>query len=122
MNKFILNNRIKDNPKIIELLSVTEIELKNLFGDKLKQLIVYGSYARGDYDNESDLDIMAIVDLEDAIIRAYRRKVSAIAGKICLEFEILPSIMLQELNQFNNYLEVLPYFQNVKNEGILIYG
>ena len=30
---------------------------KELFGEKLKDIILFGSYARGDYDDESDVDI-----------------------------------------------------------------
>ena len=31
---------------------------KTLFGDNLDSVILFGSYARGDYDDESDIDIM----------------------------------------------------------------
>ncbi len=30
------------------------IEVSNLIGDRLKKVILYGSYARGDYDQNSD--------------------------------------------------------------------
>ena len=30
-------------------------------GDSLKQMILYGSYARGDYGDNSDMDIMVFV-------------------------------------------------------------
>ena len=32
-------------------------------GDKLDKVILYGSYARGDYDDESDIDIMVLADI-----------------------------------------------------------
>ena len=31
---------------------------KSIMGDSLKQMILYGSYARGDYGDNSDMDIM----------------------------------------------------------------
>jgi predicted nucleotidyltransferase len=31
--------------------------VRPVFGDKLKKVILFGSYARGDYDAESDVDI-----------------------------------------------------------------
>lgn len=35
---------------------------KQVYGDSLHTVYLYGSYARGDYDNESDIDIVAIVE------------------------------------------------------------
>lgn len=37
--------------------------LQKLFGDRLKNIWLYGSYARGDQTDESDIDVMALVDL-----------------------------------------------------------
>ena len=34
-------------------------------GDSLKQMILYGSYARGDYRDNSDMDIMVLTELTD---------------------------------------------------------
>jgi uncharacterized protein len=34
-------------------------EMSRMFADRLKSVILYGSYARGDYDNESDISISA---------------------------------------------------------------
>ena len=37
--------------------------VKKIYGNHLKQVILYGSYARGDYTKDSDVDIMLLVDL-----------------------------------------------------------
>ena len=66
------------------LLKETSIELKNIFGEKLNSVILYGSYARGDYDSESDIDVMALVDLEKSELAKYRRIVSDFANDIDL--------------------------------------
>ena len=42
----------------------TEI-LKGIYGNHLKVVILYGSYARGDYRADSDIDIMILLDLSD---------------------------------------------------------
>ena len=34
---------------------------KKVYGDKLVKAVLYGSYARGDYDEESDIDIVGII-------------------------------------------------------------
>lgn len=38
-------------------------EIRDRLGDKVKEIIVFGSYARGDYDEESDIDIMIVGDV-----------------------------------------------------------
>jgi len=35
----------------------------------LKKVIVYGSYARGDYQKNSDIDIMILVDADETEIK-----------------------------------------------------
>ena len=37
-------------------------QIRSIFGDSLKKVVVYGSYARGDYQKNSDIDIMILVD------------------------------------------------------------
>ena len=34
-----------------------------VYGENIVKIILYGSYARGDYQNNSDIDIVAIVQL-----------------------------------------------------------
>lgn len=41
------------------------IELKRLFGTDLCRIVVYGSYARGDYTENSDIDVMILVKAPD---------------------------------------------------------
>jgi len=43
-----------------EILSRTVDQFKLIYGDDLKSVILYGSYARGDYDCESDIDVVAL--------------------------------------------------------------
>ena len=40
-------------------------QLREVYGDELKKVVVYGSYARGDYQKNSDVDIMILVDADD---------------------------------------------------------
>lgn len=42
------------------------------FGSKLDAVILYGSYARGDFDAESDIDIMVRVKLSQQDLKKYQ--------------------------------------------------
>lgn len=41
-------------------------EIKKIYGTHLRQIILYGSYARGDYGPDSDIDIMILLDIRGA--------------------------------------------------------
>ena len=43
--------------------------LSKIYGEYLKTVILYGSYARGDYTENSDIDIMVLLDLSDMEIK-----------------------------------------------------
>ena len=52
--------------------------LISVIGKNLKQVILYGSYARGDYKNnkeQSDIDIMILVDVSEEEIKSIQKKV-----------------------------------------------
>lgn len=90
------------------------------FGDKLDAVILYGSYARGDYDSESDIDLMVRVKLPKVALMKYRRKFSHLGSDLGLEHDIYISIHLQDFETFEKYKEDLPFYANVIRDGVLI--
>ena len=44
-----------------------------LYGKRLNKIILYGSYARGDYTDESDIDIMIVLNCEPGEIKKLRK-------------------------------------------------
>jgi len=93
-----------------------------ILGDKLKKVILYGSYARGDYDNESDIDIMVLADVTDTELPKLRDKICHISSDVSLKNNITVSIFIKDLTFFNNHINVLPFYNNVMKEGVTIYG
>ena len=91
--------------------------LKNIFGGSLEQIWLYGSYARGDFDSESDVNIMVLVDLPKDKLSSYRRKVSDFSSVLDLKYDVLLSIKLQDKETFQRFAEVLPFFKNIIREG-----
>ena len=47
---------------IKSILKELKIKLQDIYGDQLKGLYLYGSYARAEADGESDIDILVILD------------------------------------------------------------
>ena len=102
------------------ILGKTKSGLSDIFGTRLLNVVLYGSYARGEQDAESDIDVMALVDLPKDELARYRRRVSDFSSSIDLEYDVLLSIKLQDAETFNRYSNTLPFFQNVMREGIRI--
>ena len=83
---------------------------------------LYGSYARGDYNNESDVDILLIVDLSQEEISDKRMAVASVSSELSLEYGVTVSVTVKPKTQFNRYFSVLPFYQNVLREGIKYAG
>ena len=109
-----------NDEKITTLLGDMCRSLNALFGEKLNNLWLYGSYARGDFDAESDVDVMALVDLPKEELAAYRRRVSDISSDLDLRYDVVLSIKLQDAETFQRFSNTLPFFKNVIKEGIRI--
>ena len=106
----------------VTILSQAYKMCSGIFSDKLSDAYLYGSYARGDYDDESDVDILITVDMAPEALAAFRRQVSAINSELSLEHDVTVSITAKPLEQFQKYSDILPYYQNVIREGIRYAG
>jgi len=102
------------------VLSVTYKRLQKIFWSQLEDILLYGSYARGDYDSESDIDIMVLVNMTKEEMCTYRREISDLSSEIDLEYNVFISITLQDTETFERFKTVLPFYKNVLSDGISI--
>ena len=57
-------------------------EAKRIYGAKLKEIILYGSCARGDFTTESDIDLMILLDVPGEEINFERRRIYDISDRL----------------------------------------
>ena len=114
---------MKKKPQIVDNVIQEFVgKVNDLLGDRVKKIVLYGSYARGDFNEESDIDIMILTDLTDAEIIEKREKIWDIAYEIEWKnnFDIEISPLVKNINKFNYWLEALPFYMNVQKEGVVL--
>jgi predicted nucleotidyltransferase len=95
---------------------------KELLGGRLEKVILYGSYARGDYDEYSDVDIFVLADIPREECCKTSLKIHDLAGDLALEHNILicPHVVCSAV--FRQYSDTLPYYMSVRKEGVELYA
>ncbi|MCR4935392.1 MAG: nucleotidyltransferase domain-containing protein [Oscillospiraceae bacterium] len=79
---------------------------------------LYGSFARGDFHDESDIDILLTVDLDWPQIAAHRRAISRVVSALSLAHDRTISVTVKPLALFTRYRDDLPFYRNVCTEGV----
>ncbi|MBQ9990459.1 MAG: nucleotidyltransferase domain-containing protein [Lachnospiraceae bacterium] len=103
-----------------ELLKLYRQQLENVVGAQIKKIILYGSYARGDFKINSDIDVMILVDTPDTDMRECESKICDVTYDFNCEHdtEIMP--VVQEVKHFNYWKKSYMFYRNVDEEGVPI--
>lgn len=104
------------------MLNSITMEIRRIVGAPLKEVILYGSYARGDFDVESDIDIALIVDIDRAAASRYSDSIVRLASDFGLENDVVISIHAIPKTEFDFYKEAMPYYRNINREGVRLYA
>jgi predicted nucleotidyltransferase len=95
---------------------------REVLGDKLEKVLLFGSYARGDYDEESDIDIFILADIELEDANAERRKIRDCTGDIDLEYDVVTYLCMGCSAIFHKFADVTPFYKNVMKDGVELYA
>lgn len=97
-------------------------QVKKILGKSLTKIILYGSFARGDYTENSDIDIMILTNLTNGEIEKIEGRIFDLAFDFQMEHFVDISVVIKNEEQFNYWLGVLPFYNNVQREGVVING
>ena len=97
-------------------------QVRKIYGSHVQQIILYGSYARGDFRPDSDIDIMILLDISDLELKAYSQKLSYMTYDFNLDNDLDVKPIAKSQEHFNKWVENYPFYSNVYNEGVLLYG
>lgn len=92
--------------------------LVSIFNESINSIILYGSVARGTETSESDVDIAVIVG--DFSEKMHDDMIDFIVD-LELEYNMVLSVFLIEDDKFRKWADVMPFYRNVKEEGIQLW-
>lgn len=97
-------------------------DVRKLYGDHLKTVILYGSYARGDFRPDSDIDMMILVGLNEQEIKLEDRRLSTMTFEYDFDYDLNIMPIVKNIDHFNKWLRAYPFYYNVKKEGVELYA
>ena len=103
--------------RIRKLMKELKAGLVRIYGDRLKAVYLYGSYARGDYRQGSDVDVMIL-------LKGYRnywneqKRISQLASDVSLEYDVTVSCIFIKEIQWKNARDERPLLYNIHKEGV----
>ncbi len=96
--------------------------LENIIQDKLKKIILFGSYANKEQEKESDMDILILADLSETELNLLNKKLDILTTDLSLKYGVVVSPILKNTDTFFKYSEVLPFYRLIAAEGLTLYG
>lgn len=93
---------------------------RSVYGEQIVRILLYGSYARGDYDNASDIDVVALVHGERDLLQEQLKRVWDISSDLELEYGAILSPTVIPYEEYIRFLDVIPYYENIEKEGVEI--
>ncbi len=93
-----------------------------IYGSHLRQIILYGSYARGDYDSDSDVDIMILLDLSEMDIKKFRHRLSDLTFDFNMEYDVDIKPIAKSEAHYKKWIANYPFYANINRDGVSIYA
>ena len=91
--------------------------VQKIYGSHLKKVILYGSYARGDFAQDSDVDLMLLVDLSEEEAEIFADSLSELGFEYNIKHDIWMMPVVKNIAHFKKWSAVYPFYYNVERAG-----
>ncbi len=103
--------------RLRQILYELQNELYTALGGRMEKIVLYGSQARGDARNDSDIDVLIVLK-ENFKYGVMLRKTSKIIARLSLENDVVISRAFVSIQQYEQ--SKMPFLMNIRREGIAI--
>ena len=93
--------------------------LRTVYGDVLSEIVLYGSCARGEQTELSDIDIAVV--LSEKPTREMTAKMAEAVSLKELECGKMLSVIDIDAGMLSKWKTVLPFYKNIRTEGIVLW-
>ena len=94
--------------------------VRRKYEDKIDSIILFGSVARGEAKEDSDIDILVVVKKKNV---KDMKEIYGIAFEVSMEYLLDVSPKVYGMNEISNSLKIgVPFIKEVLKEGVSVYG
>ncbi len=95
-------------------------QIKRSLGKDFDNAVLYGSCARNEYTQDSDVDIAIFTDVPASDFYKLVDKIAETTFEFSVEHSIMLSPVFVNAEEYRRMLNVMPYYQSIQKEGIAI--
>ena len=117
ISKLVLNEGIIEKIKTEVVSRICE-----LMGEDIVEIILYGSCARGDYSDDSDIDIALLTRSDRMKAKKYNNGLAAIATDMAMKYFAVVNFVCLPFDKYLKKISWYEYFRNIREEGEILYG
>ncbi|MCH5248650.1 MAG: nucleotidyltransferase domain-containing protein [Lachnospiraceae bacterium] len=111
------------NKDLIDSIIVEFVQkIQECIGDDVVQCRLFGSCARGDYHDDSDIDIILLTNCDRKESERYTDILIDIVTDIAMKYFVVINALCIPFNEFEEKKSWYDFFVNIEKEGQVIYG
>ena len=88
----------------------------------VRKIIIYGSCARGDFDDDSDIDVAVLTECSREAAKVYDSDLMDIVTEIAMQSDAIVEYVCIPYDEYQEKKDWYGYFKNIERDGVLIYG
>jgi predicted nucleotidyltransferase len=115
IRQYILYNTVMNEETLRDVLRKLKNGLSEILKDRLEDVYLYGSQARGEARIGSDIDVIIVLDGDFEYGEMLDQTIDLVAD-LSLEFNVVISRAFVSKERFQN--EMSPFYMNVRREAV----